>query len=101
MSRLEDELSDKAQNIRVNALENRLRYLEGKSKNSEENIDKRIEENKAFADTQIKKVMEVIEHVVDKLAPSMKQLQDQLREQKRVTDWVRREYNLRPVHKAI
>ena len=100
MSRLEDELSDRAQNTRVNALENRLRYLEEESKNAEGNIDKRIKENKAFTDTQIKKVMEIIEHVVDKLAPSIKQLQDQLREQKQVTDWVKKEYNLRPVKKS-
>ena len=99
VSRLEDELSDKAQNTRVNALENRLICLEEESKKAEGNIDKCIKENKVFADIQAKKVMEAICHVVDKLATSIKQLQDQLREQKQVTDWVRKEYNLRPVKK--
>jgi len=44
--------------------------------------------------------MEVINYVVDKLATSLKQLQSQLNEQKQVTDWVKREYNLRLVKKA-
>ena len=43
--------------------------------------------------------MEVIYHVVDKLATSVKQLQGQLREQKQVTDWVKRENNLQVVRK--
>jgi len=51
-------------------------------------------------DAQISKVMEVINYVVDKLATLLKQLQSQLNEQKQVTDWVKREYNLRLVKKA-
>lgn len=100
MSYLENELSNKAQNTRVNALENRLRWLEEESEKAEGNVDRCIKENKAFADIQIKNIMEVIYHAVDKLTTSVKQLQNQLGEQKQVTDWVKREYHLRPVKKA-
>jgi bacterioferritin-associated ferredoxin len=56
-----------------------------------------IQECKAVTDAQINKVMEVIEHLVDKFAASLKQIQSQLKEQKQVTDWVKKEYNLRPI----
>jgi hypothetical protein len=97
MSRLEDELSNRARNTRVNTLENRLALLEEKQKKAEEYVTRCIRDNKEVNDTQISKVMEVIEHLVDRFAASVKQLQSQLNEQKQVTDWVRKEYNLRQV----
>ena len=59
-----------------------------------------IQDCKAVTDNQINKVMEVIGRLVDRLAASLKQFQSQLKEQKQVTDWVRKEYNLRPVKKS-
>ena len=100
VSRLEDELSNKAQNTRVNAMENRLRSLEEESKKAEEIIDKCFNKNTVFLDTQTKTIMEVIYQVVDKLTTSIKQLQDQLKEQKQVTDWVKKECNLRTIQKV-
>ena len=93
-------MSNRAQNARVNALENRLRRLEEEQKKAEGDVDKCIRDNKTVADMQIKKVMEVIDHVVDKFTSSIKQLQSQLSEQKQVTDWVKRGYSLRPVKRA-
>ena len=100
MSRLDDELSNRAQNTRVNTLENRLARLEAGQKKAEENIVKWIRGNKEANDIQISKVMEVISNILDKLTASLKGLQSQLKEQKQVTDWVKKEYNLRPVRKA-
>jgi hypothetical protein len=59
-----------------------------------------MENNKVLADAQTSKLMQCIEGLVDSLATSIKQIQRQLKEQKQVTDWVRKEYNLRPVKKA-
>jgi len=100
ISRLEDELSNRAQNTRVNTLENRLAGLEEGQKKAEENIMKCIRGNKEVNDIQMNKVMEAINNVVDKLVASLKQLQSQLKEQKQVTDWVKKEYNLRTVQKV-
>ena len=100
MSRLEDELSNRARNTRVNTLENRLVRLEEGQKKAEENIMKCIRGNKEANDIQINKVMEAISNVVDKLAASLKHLQSQFVEQKQVTDWVKKEYNLRTVQKV-
>lgn len=96
---LENELNSSVQNTRVNTLENRLSLLEEEVGENEKHINKNIEENKAIADNQIKKVMEVIYHAVERLTNVAKQLEDQLREQKQVTDWVKKEYDLRPVKK--
>ena len=96
---LENELNSSVQNTRVNTLENRLSLLEEEVRENEKHINKNIEENKAIADNQIKKVMEVIYHAVERLTNVVKQLEDQLREQKQVTDWVKKEYDLRPVKK--
>jgi cob(I)alamin adenosyltransferase len=100
MSHLEDELSNRAQNTRVDALENRIAHLEEEVQGSEGKIIKCMENNKVLADAQIGKIMECIEGLVDRFATSIKQIQSQLKEQKQVTDWVRKEYNLRPVKKA-
>jgi len=100
MSRLEDELSNRAQNVRVNTLENKLARLEDGQKKAEERMVKCIRDNEEANDAKINKVMEVIEHLVEKFAASLKQLQSQIGEQKQVTDWVKREYNLRPVNRA-
>ena len=100
MSHLEDELSNRAQNTRVDALENRIAHLEEEVQGSEGKIIKCMENNKVLADAQIGKIMECIEGLVDSFATSIKQIQSQLKEQKQVTDWVRKEYNLRPVKKA-
>ncbi len=100
VNQLEDELSNRAKNVRVNTLENRIAQLEEEQKETAGNVDKCIRDNKAVGDIQIKKVMEVIDHVVDKFATSVKQIQSQIREQKQVTDWVKKEYNLRPVKKV-
>lgn len=100
ISRLEDELSNRAQNTRVNTLENRLTRLEEEQKTAEENIVKLIRCNKEANDIQINEVMEVISNILDKLTASLKGLQNQLKEQKQVTDWVKREYNLRTVQKV-
>jgi uncharacterized coiled-coil protein SlyX len=97
MSRLEDELRSKAQNTRVNAMENRLRFLEEESKKAEKIVEKCFNMNTVFLDNQQKKVVEAIRNVVDTLVTAIKQLQDQVREQKQVTDWVKKEYNLRTV----
>ena len=78
-------MSNKTQNTRVNSLESRLRQLEG---------------IKEATDSRIDEVMGLIDRIVDRLAASLKQLQSQLNEQKQVTDWVRREYRLRPVKKV-
>ena len=100
MSRLEEELSNRARNTRVNTLENRLARLEEVQEKAEENIMKCIRSNKEVNDIQISKVMEAISNVVDKLATSIKHLQNQFVEQKRITDWVKKEYNLRTVQKV-
>lgn len=100
MSRLEDELSNRARNTRVNTLENRLARLEEGQKKAEENIMKWIIGNKEANDIQMNKVMEAINNIVDKLATSLKYLQSQFVEQKQITDWVKKEYNLRPVQKV-
>ena len=100
VSHLENELSNRAQNTRVNALENRLVRLEEGWGKIEENVVEFIRGNKEANDVQINRVMEVIEHLVDKLAASIQQLQGQFREQKQVTDWVKKEYSLRPIRKA-
>ncbi len=100
MSRLEDELSNRARNTRVNTLENRLARLEEGQKKAEENIMNCIRGNKEANDILISKVMEAISNVVNKLAASLKHLQIQFVEQKQVTDWVKKEYNLRTVQKA-
>ena len=100
VNQLEDELSNRAKNVRVNTLENRITQLEEEQKEDAGNVDKCIRDNKAVGDIQIKKVMEVIDHVVDKFATSVHQLQSQLMEQKQVTDWVKKEYNLRPVKRV-
>lgn len=100
MSHLENELSNRAQNTRVNTLENRLARLEVGQKKAEQSIVKYIRGNKEANDIQINKVIEVISNIVDKLAASLKQLQSQLKEQKQVTDWVKKEYNLRTVQKV-
>ena len=100
MSRLEEELSNRARNTRVNTLENRLERLEEVQEKAEENIMKCIRRNKEVNDIQISKVMEAISNVVDKLATSIKHLQNQFVEQKRITDWVKKEYNLRTVQKV-
>ena len=99
MIRLEDELSNRARNTRVNTLENRLARLEEGQKKAEEDIIKYIRGNKKVNDIQMNKVMEAISNVVDKLAASLQHLQSQFVEQKRITDWVKKEYNLRPVKK--
>ncbi|MFC2014107.1 hypothetical protein ACFLU8_04465 [Chloroflexota bacterium] len=100
ISHFEHELSNRAENVRVNALENRLAQLEEEQKEAAGNVNKCMRDNKAVGDIQVEKVMEVIGHVVDKLATSVKQLQSQLSEQKQVTDWVKKEYNLRPVKRT-
>ena len=100
ISRLEDELRSKAQNTRVNATENRLRCLEEESNKTEKIIEKCFNMNTAYLDTQLTKVVEAIRNVVDTLANAVKKLQDQVREQKQVTDWVKKEYNLRTVQKV-
>ena len=100
MSRLEDELSNRARNTRVNTLENRLARLEEVQEKAEEIILKCIRGNKEVNDFQINKVMEAINNVVDKLATSIKHLQSQFVEQKRITDWVKKENNLRTVQKV-
>ena len=60
MSHFEHELSNRAKNIRVHALENRLAQLEEEQKETAGNVDRCIRDNKAFADIQIEKLMEVI-----------------------------------------
>ncbi len=74
--------------------------LADEQKKAEENMFRCIQDCKGGTDTQINRVMEAINHVVDKLATSIQQLQSQFREQKQVTDWVKKEYSLRPIRKA-
>lgn len=100
MSRLEVELSNKAHNTRVNAMENRLRCLEEESKEVGPMIAKCFDKYTACLGTNLPKIVEGIRPMVDALVTPIKQLQEQVREQKQVTDWVKKEYNLRPVQKA-
>ena len=81
-------------------MENRFTRLEDRQEKDEERTMKCVRDNKEAKDIQVKKIVGVIDRVVDKLATSIKQLQSQLSEQKQVTDWVKREYNLRPVKKV-
>lgn len=107
ISRLEDELSNRAQNTRVNTIENRLTRLEERLGKTEENIIKCIRSNKEADDNQIimiaeafDKLMGGISNIVDKLTASINYLQTELIEQKLITDWVKKEYKLRTVQKV-
>ncbi len=95
----EKELRNKAQNTCVKALENRLSVLEEEIENKEELINRNIDEAKAVIETKIRIVMNAVDHAVNKLVTSIQQLQKQLREQKQVADWVKKEYKLRPMKK--
>lgn len=82
---LENELDKRASNARVGNLERKISQLET---------------NSVATDEQLKILVEAIGRTIDTFTSKIQQLQNQIIEQKLVTDWVRKENNLKVVRKT-
>lgn len=82
---LEKELSKRASNTRVSMLEDKVARLEKENVKTEE---------------QLKSLVEAFGCTIDKFIETTQQIRTQMNEQKLVTDWVRKEHNLKLVTKT-
>ncbi len=82
ISQLEHELSNRAKNVRVDFLENRLTQLQNRQIQSEQNLEEGIKGNTALIGAQIDQVLMVIGRLVDKFDTLVERLQRQRKEPK-------------------